>query len=242
MSVTHRFTDLEGAAPDEAVVVVDVLRAFTTVPWLLTRGVTDVVAVAEVDHALALARGGALDGALIAGERGGRPLPGFDLGNSPTALADVDPAVLRGRTVVQRTSAGTQGLVRTAGSGLQLAASFVTAGATAAALRRAGVGAVTYVVTGASLGRDGDEDLACAELIAARVDGGDPDPAPYTARVAASDWGRMFGPDGPDWAPAADLAHAVDVDRFGFALEGRHDADLDAVVLTAVSGGGWPVG
>ena len=239
MSVRHTFTDLDGAAPAEAVVVIDVLRAFTTAPWLLVRGVARIVAVAEVERALALARG-PLAGALIAGERGGRPLPGFDLGNSPTALAEVDPAVLAGRTVVQRTSAGTQGLLRTAGSGLQLAASFVTAGATAAALRRAGVREVTYVVTGASLGRDGDEDLACAELIAARVDGGDPDPAPFAARVAASDWGRMFTADGPDWAPPADLAHSTDVDRFGFALEGRHDADLAAVELTATSGAGWP--
>ncbi len=239
MSVRHRFTDLDGAAPAEAVVVIDVLRAFTTAPWLLVRGVSRIVAVDGIERALELARG-PLAGALTAGERGGRPLPGFDLGNSPSALADVDPAALAGRTVVQRTSAGTQGLLRTAGSGLQLAASLVTAGATAAALRRAGVGEVTWIITGASLGRDGDEDLACAELIAARVDGGDPDPAPYVARVAASDWGRCFGPDGPDWAPAEDLAHAVDVDRFGFTLEGRHDADLGAVELTAVSGAGWP--
>jgi 2-phosphosulfolactate phosphatase len=241
VSVVHRFVDLDAAAPAEAVVVIDVLRAFTTAPWLLVRGVARIVAVEAVDHALALARGGALDGALIAGERDGRPLPGFDLGNSPSALADVESAALTGRTVVQRTSAGTKGLLRTAGSGLQLAASFVTAGATAAALRRAGVREVTYVVTGASLGRDGDEDLACAELIAARVDGGDPDPAPFTARVAASDWGRMFAPDGPEWAPAADLAHAVDVDRFGFTLAGGHDAGLGAVELSATSGAGWPV-
>ena len=240
MSVRHRFTDLEGAAPAEAVVVIDVLRAFTTAPWLLVRGVTRIFAVADVDHALALARGGPLDGALVAGERGGAPLPGFDLGNSPEALTAVDPATLRGRTVVQRTSAGTQGLLRTSGSRLQLAASFVTAGATAAALRRTGIAEVTYVVTGASLGRDGDEDLACAELIAARVDGDDPDPAPYLARVASSSWGRMFTAEGPEWAPAQDLAHAVDVDRFGFTLEGRHDAGLDAVELTAVSGAGWP--
>jgi 2-phosphosulfolactate phosphatase len=239
VSVRHRFVDLEGAAPAEAVVVVDVLRAFTTAPWLLVRGVARIVAVDAVERALELARG-PLAGSLTAGERGGRPLPGFDLGNSPSALAAVDPALLVGRTVVQRTSAGTQGLMRTTGSPLQLAASFVTAGATAAALRRAGATDITYVVTGASLGRDGDEDLACAELIAARVDGGDPDPAAYLARVAASDWGREFLPGGADWAPPEDLAHAVDVDRFGFTLVGRHDAVLDAVELTADSGAGWP--
>jgi hypothetical protein len=59
---------------------------------------------------------------------------------------------------------------------------------------------VTFVITGASLGRDGDEDLAAAELIAARLQGEDPDPRRFTARVATSDAGRNFVPGGADWA------------------------------------------
>jgi 2-phosphosulfolactate phosphatase len=132
---------------------------------------------------------------------------------------------------VQRTTAGTQGLVRTAGSGLALAASCVTAGATARALVAAGVEDVVFVVTGVSHDRDGDEDLACAELIAARVAGEDPDPAPYLARVAASDWGQHFRPEGPAWAPPADLALACELDRFTFAVVARWDPDLRGVEL-----------
>jgi 2-phosphosulfolactate phosphatase len=221
------FVDLEGAAPAEAVVVIDVLRAFTTVPWLLAGGATRVVAVAELDHAVTLARG-PLAGALLAGERGGRPVEGFDLGNSPSQVRASDVA---GRTVVHRTSAGTQGLVRTRGSGLALAASFVNAAATAEALTAARPASVTFVVTGASLGRNGDEDLACAELIAARLTGAAPDPAPYLARVATADAGLLFGPDGPDWATPADLALALEVDRFGWALAATPLADLDAVAI-----------
>lgn len=232
MSPRVRYVDLDAAEPDQAVVVIDVLRAFTTAAWLFERGVTRVLGVDERERARTL-RDEILPDALLAGESGGRPLPDFDLGNSPTEVRDAADDWLAGRTVVQRTSAGTQGLVRAAGSPLLLAASFVTAGATAATLRAAGVDAVTFVVTGASLGRDGDEDLAAAELIAARLAGDDPDPGTYTARVGPSDAGRLFGADGPDWAPPSDLALATEVDRF--------DLVLRAGIDTALTDGGSPV-
>jgi 2-phosphosulfolactate phosphatase len=217
VTVDVRFVDLEAAEPDEAVVVVDVLRAFTVVPWLHHRGAGRVLATDTRERALAL-RDELGDGVWLAGEVGGIPLEGFDLGNSPTEVAALAAGSLDGRTVVHRTSAGTQGLVRTAGSGTVFAASFVTAGATAAALRASAPRRVSFVVTGASLGRDGDEDLAAAELIAARLDGRDVDPAPYLARVARSDAGRAFAPDGPDWAPPSDLVAALEVDRFDVAM------------------------
>lgn len=227
MSLRWRAVDLDGAEPDGTVVVIDVLRAFTFEAWAFAHGAARILAVDEPGRALHVART-LLPGSLAAGERGGRPLDGFDLGNSPLALNDHPVA---GRTIVHRTSAGTQGLARTAGAALVLAASFVTAGATARLLRERGIDDVTFVVTGDSLGRDGDEDLACAELIAARAMGDDPDPAPFLARVAPSDAGRMFGPDGPDWAPQEDLALACEVDRFDFALIAEPATGLDTGVV-----------
>ena len=222
-----RYVDLDDAAPDEVVVVIDVLRAFTTVPWMIAQGAARILTVAEVADAHAL-RDDALPGAVLAGEVGGKPIEGFDLGNSPTEVAGRD---LSGATVIHRTSAGTQGLARTVGSGLVLAGSFVTAGATAAALRAAAPDRVTFVITGASFDRDGDEDLAAAELIAARSRGHDPDPAPFLARVATSDAGLAFAPDGPDWAPPADLAAACEVDRFEHAVVATPASDVAAVEL-----------
>jgi hypothetical protein len=84
-------------------------------------------------------------------------------------------------------------------------------------------------VTGASLGRNGDEDLACGELIAARLRGDDPDPTAFTSRVATSDAGRSFVPGGPAWASPEDLAMACDVDRFAHALHAEPAADVEAV-------------
>ena len=230
MTVRWRAVALDEARPEpepgSAVVVIDVLRAFTFEAWAFAHGAARILTAADTGVALHVARE-LMPGSLAAGERGGRPLAGFDLGNSPVALADVD---VQGRTIVHRTSAGTPGLARTRGSDLVLAASFVTAGATAHELRSRRVEDVTFVVTGASLGRDGDEDLACAELIAARLLGDDPDPSRYLARVPTSDAGRLFAPDGPEWAPEADLRLACEVDRFDLALVAT-DADLlDGVV------------
>jgi 2-phosphosulfolactate phosphatase len=213
-----RFVDLEAAEPDEAVVVIDVLRAFTTVPWLYERGAVDVFAVDTATAAFDLRdelQAAGTTHVVLAGEDGGRRLEGFDLGNSPTEVGRRD---LTGATVVHRTSAGTQGLLRCAGSGQLFAGSFVNVAATVRAVVDTGVDQVTFVITGASLGRDGDEDLACAELLTARLRGLDPDPGPFLDRVPASDAGRAFGPGGPDWAPAEDLALALEVDRFDLPL------------------------
>ena len=233
MTLRWRTVDLDGARPGGAVVVIDVLRAFTFEAWAFERGAARVLAVDDADRALEVAHS-FTPPALAAGERGGRPLEGFDLGNSPLALADFDVA---GRTLVHRTSAGTQGLARTAGSELVLAASFVTASATARYLLEADVDEVTFVVTGDSLGRNGDEDLACAELIAALltsgVTGDVPDPAVFLGRVADSDAGRMFSPEGPDWAPPEDLRLACEVDRFGFALVAEPEGSSGVVEVRA---------
>ncbi|MEX0952382.1 MAG: 2-phosphosulfolactate phosphatase [Nitriliruptoraceae bacterium] len=227
-----RFVDLSEATAGDAVVVIDVLRAFTTVPWALHLGARRILAVTSAEEAWALHDIHVPD-ALVAGEDAGRIIDGFDLGNSPSELTR---EVIDGRTIIHRTSAGTQGLSRTAGSRLVLAASFVTASATARALVAAGAQDVTYVITGASHGRDGDEDLACAEFIDAVARGEAPDPAPFVARVATSDAGRMFAPGGADWAPPRDLELACEIDRFDVHLEARADERLGAVEVTCVGG------
>jgi 2-phosphosulfolactate phosphatase len=225
MSIDVRFVPLADAGPDEAVVVIDVLRAFTVQPWMFARGAARILAVADADEAMRL-RDEHLPDAVLAGEEGGEQLEGFDLGNSPVQVRGTD---LTNRTVIHRTSAGTQGLARTAGSGLVLAASFVTAGATARVLASAQPARVTFVITGTSLGRDGDEDLAAAELIAARLQEQDPEPGSYLARIATSDAGRNFVPGGPSWASPADLAACAELDRFDHALTVEPAADLQAL-------------
>ena len=201
------------------------LRACTTQAACLARGAAEVRLVTEVDDALSLAA--TIPGAVTMGEVDGRPVDDFDLSNSPVeawARGDLD-----GRTVVHRSTAGTRGAVLAAGAGAgpMWGGAFVTAGATAARLPPHGE--VDHVVTGASHGRDGDEDRALADWLEVLRVGGDGDATAHLARVAHSDAGRLFGTVW--WQTADDLAFATDLDRFDFAL--RIDVDEHGPVVRA---------
>ena len=194
------------------VVAIDVIRAFTTAAFAFAAGARDIVLAAQVEEALALrAR---FPGALAMGEVNGVQPEGFDLGNSPSALTGLD---LTGRRVIQRTSAGTQGVVRSTQAQALLAGSFVCAAATARYLRKQNPASVTFVITGASPRTDGDEDAACADYVTALLRGETPDVVPFLQRVRNSTDGRFFAEVPPPF-PMSDLDCCLSVDRFDFAM------------------------
>jgi 2-phosphosulfolactate phosphatase len=118
-----------------AVVVIDVLRSFTTAADALARGASRVIAVDSIEHALRW-REQHCQALTIGAVGGGMPAPGLELGNSPS---QVDALDLRGRDVVLYTAGGTRGLLACDHAGVLLAASLVCASATAA-LRAAAQG------------------------------------------------------------------------------------------------------
>jgi 2-phosphosulfolactate phosphatase len=204
------------------VVAIDVIRAFTTAAFALAAGARDIVPVGTVEQAFELrAR---FPDALLMGEVNGYPIEGFDFGNSPSALVGQN---LAGRRMIQRTSAGTQGLVLSLQAETLFAGSLVCAAATARAIARRAPAAVTLVATGVFPGRDGDEDIACADYLAALLRGEPIDHAALVRRVRDSDSGRLFANPADPVFPASDLDLCTDIDRFDFALHvERHDGLL----------------
>lgn len=155
------------------------------------------------------------------GEVDGITAAGFDHGNSPTAIHG---APLHGVSIVHRSSAGTQGVVRARAASRVLTTSFAVAGATVTALRAQTH--VCFCITGADADRDGEEDRACAEFIAALLTGDRPvDPAPYSARVPTSTAGQKFLSRANPDLPTADVAFAQVVDRYDFAMTVRREDD-----------------
>jgi 2-phosphosulfolactate phosphatase len=205
------------SALDGAVVVIDVLRSFTTAAYALACGADEVIAVASIEAARAL-RADDPTALAIGAIGGGAPAPGLDMGNSPSQLALLD---LRRRRVILYTAGGTRGLVACRHAGVLLAASLVCASATAARLLALAPPSVTLVVTGIWSDRDGDEDHACADLIEAVLRGDDPPRTPYAVRVRSSDFGRRFSAGADPHLPPADLDCCAAVDRFDFALPVR---------------------
>ena len=208
----HRFVGNDGCADLEGVaVVVDVLRAFSFAAYALALGVDRLLLMADLDEAASVAA--TLPRSLLG--KDGPPAPGFELHNSPGQL--LERSDLGGHTVVHRTAAGTIGAVAARAAEHLYCASFVVAGATAERLRALQPAPVTFVVTGDS-GR-AEEDLACAEHIAALIDdpGADPGPALERASAAAHRLRRGVELGYPGIHPD-DVDLCLRVDRFDFAM------------------------
>lgn len=216
-------------------VVIDALRATTTVAVALAAGVRAVWPVASVAAARALARRlGARVPVWLAGERGGLPPPGFDLGNAPAQLAAAGPR-LAGRTLVLTTTNGTLALERAWGAGARpvYAAAFVNAGATAAVLaEHLAAGREAVLVCAGSRGRLALEDVLAAGLlaegVAARVPGLRLTDA---ARLARTAWlaARREWP-----AALAGTDHARQLIALGFAADVQLAAQVDRYPVVAV--------
>jgi 2-phosphosulfolactate phosphatase len=164
-----------------AVVVIDVLRAFSTACYAFNSGADDIIIVGEVKEALALRD--KIPGALLFGEVGGYKIDGFDFGNSPREFVNID---LSGMHLIQRTSSGTQGVVRAINGTDLIASSFCCARATAHYLQYSHFEEISFIITGITPDGRGDEDTALADYLSDLLYGRDPDPQPYLARVINS--------------------------------------------------------
>jgi 2-phosphosulfolactate phosphatase len=205
------------------VVVIDVLRAFTCAAFALGRGAEAIVLVSTTDEALAVTR--ARPDVLMMGEVGGRIIPGFDFGNSPWDLAQSGDR-LRGRTLVQRTGSGTQGVVSATQADAVWLGSLPVASATCRLLRKIGAEMVTLLAMGSPSGSDGPEDLACRSFMADVLAGRTPDHAVTIRQVRESIGGQRALDPAIDWTVPGDLECATDVDAFGFAMPVRREGGL----------------
>ena len=125
MEIKRATLDNTGDETD-TVVVIDVLRAFTTAAYAFDLGVYEIILVSGIDKAFQLRD--RFPDALLIGEADGIPVEGFDLGNSPTHLTNTD---LQDRRLIHRSTAGTQGVVRSANACNILATGLCCARATA---------------------------------------------------------------------------------------------------------------
>lgn len=194
------------------VIVIDVLRAFSTAAYAFSRGAKEILLVTTVEEALTLKS--QIPNSRAMGEVGGLPPAGFDFGNSPTHISEVD---LSGITLVQRTGAGTQGAVLSQKADVMLASSFVVARATVQYVSTLAPSEVTFVITGRSYS-GGDEDLACAGYLEELMKGNQPDPKPFVQRVFESRDALQHLDPTETGFPLSDLEYCTRIDEFDFAM------------------------
>jgi len=114
-------------------VVLDVLRATSVMIHALNSGASAIFPCLEIDEARALASHFKPGDALLAGEREGLTIEGFDYGNSPGSFT---PEVCRGKTIVMTTTNGTRAILASLEADRVLIGSFLNFAATLKDLRR----------------------------------------------------------------------------------------------------------
>ena len=194
-------------------VIIDVFRAFTTAAFVMANGAETIIPVAGVEEALEMRR--AHPDWLVIGEVHGHRAPGFDLGNSPHEASRFD---FGGKTVIQRTSSGVQGIHAASRAGEILLGSFVTAEATVKHILGAAPGVVSLVAMGWECEYRTIEDDLCAEYLEARLRGERPDFPDMVRRIRADPQGAKFFDPSQTSFPEGDFHAAMSLDRFPFAL------------------------
>ena len=165
-------------APVPTAIVVDVLRATSTIAQALAGGYQRVLCCAEIDEARALRD--EIGDAVLAGERKAEPIPGFDLGNSPREFVEA-PA----ETLILTTTNGTRAIVEAASRcDLVLVGSMLNLEAVTSAARERGED--VEIVCAGVLGAFALDDAYCAGRIVERLGGARTDAAEAALRLAAS--------------------------------------------------------
>jgi len=144
-------------------VVIDVLRASTTIVHGLEAGAREIVPCSEVEEARRLA-GEFSDGdVLLGGERGGLPIEGFHLGNSP---GQYEPLAVRGKSIIFTTTNGTRAIAHAHLARQVLIGAFVNASAVVRELLHADC---IHLLCAGTNGQFGEDDLLLAGMLVDRL-------------------------------------------------------------------------
>lgn len=231
----HRLNFLRAGEARGVTIVIDVIRAFTVAAYAFAAGANRLWLVRTTDEAFALRR--REPAALLAGEIGGRLIPGFDFNNSPALVAR---APVAGRLLIQRTGAGTQGAVNAAHARHLLICSLVNASATAryACTLASETG---ELITLLPTGKPDEafpltEDDFCADYLEALITGRNDAPQVLADRITQLRTSERFA----EWQqgieqdfPAEDIEKVLDANRFHFAMVGTRQ-EWDGITYVEV--------
>lgn len=201
-------------------VIIDVFRAFTCTPLLFSLGIEKSILVSTPQEAFALKKNDQT--LLLSGEVSGIPIEGFDLGNSPGEILRRGASYFKGKTVVQRTSSGVQGVLAALdGADEVLPASYNIAAATADYILSRQPANVSLVAMGWDLKEIAPEDEWCARYIAHLLGFGEYDHNQALREILFHKTAQRFlRADQPDF-PAEDPSLCLQRDVYDFALQAK---------------------
>lgn len=183
-------SDLTG----RVVVMIDILRATSTIVQAFSAGAKLIYPVASVEEALRLANTFGREDVLLCGERKCLPIEGFDLGNSPREFT---PEQVEGKTLVMSTTNGTAAMSLAPGAERVYVGSLLNLGAIIAELKTSGAQPV-FLCSGRER-HFALEDAVCAGMMVDRLTGGSADAWQLNdGAKAAVSLAESFGPPAPE--------------------------------------------
>ncbi len=209
-------------------VIIDVFRAFSVACYAFDSGAVRLIVTSEVQKAFDLKM--IYKNSILTGERGERKIEGFDFGNSPTEIIKVD---LHGKTVIQTTTAGTNGLINAVNADILITGSIVNAGSVVKYIETLNPVNVSLVAMGYRADSSAEEDLICAEMIRSGLTGTDIN---FEKRIADLRYGsgsRFFDPANLSYSPPTDFFLCTIINKFNFVLKGekRPDGNIDLMKI-----------
>ena len=194
-------------------VIIDVFRAFTVEAYLINNGAKRVCPVGDKQIAYDLKKQN--PSLVIIGERDGVMLTGFDYGNSPSQIENVD---FTDKTVIHTTSAGTQGLENAVNAKEIITGSLVNAKAIARYIQQSGYDDISLVCMGLNAKQPIEEDTLCANYIKSLLEGNPIDLAPEIDKLKSTSGAKFFDSKLQSVFPERDFYLCTQANRFDFVL------------------------
>ncbi len=180
----------ESSVGKRTAVVIDVIRATSVMVEALANGARGIFPTVSTDEAIRLALSLGRDDTLLCGERKGRKVEGFDLGNSP---AEFSPEVVKGKQLVMSTTNGTRAILAAEDADRVVVASFLNLSAVARTLK--GEQSLAIVCAGREDRFALDDALCAGALVRKLVEGREAEAALNDAARVSLELARVFTPD-----------------------------------------------
>lgn len=200
-------------AKEELVIVIDVLRAFTTACYAINNHPKDYIVAQDIDLAYKLKEGN--PDCVLIGEKNGFNIPGFDYGNSPTEIKDIN---FSNRTIIHTTTLGTKGIVNALKHTKKvITGSFVNAKAIISYIKRENPEYVHLFCTDGRL--NDNEDLMLAKYIKGYFENMPLDINNIRENLMKHESGIMYLINPRTKYSKNDFLLAFELDKFDFAIE-----------------------
>jgi len=206
---------IEGAKQAKGLtVIIDVFRAFSVACYVFGNGAKKIIPSGNIDIAYKLKKEN--PNFLLIGERGGKKPADFDYGNSPTQIENID---FTEKTVIQTTSAGTQGIANAINADEIITGGFVNVQAIIDYIKKQNPEEVSLVAMSSSGILIADEDTLCAEYIKNALENKKNDFSKIIEHLREYISTRKFFDPEKGWAPERDFDLCLSLNKFNFVLK-----------------------